>query len=124
LTKGNKKNDNVHLIYVFLKKGLPQFSSFHSRGYPMEKPLKRLSIFFVVIFFISILGVIYHHHEDGMPHDDYFICKIVTNNRIFLTQDTYQTFSNDSIISSVFIYEDFITPYTLTRTFSIRAPPA
>jgi len=86
----------------------------------MEKFLKRLSI-----FFISILGVIYHHHhEDGMPHDDCFICKIVTNNRIFLTQDTYQTFSNDSIISSVSIYKDFITPYTLTRIFSIRAPPA
>jgi len=84
----------------------------------MEKLLKRLSI-----FFISILGVIYHHHEDGMPCDDCFICKIVTNNRIFLTQDTYQTFSNDSIISTVFIYKDLITPYTLTRTFSIRAPP-
>jgi len=89
----------------------------------MEKSLKRLSIFFIFIFFISILIVIYHH-EDGMPHDDCFICKIVTNNKIFLTQDAYQTFSNDSIISSVFIYEDFITPYTLTRTFSIRAPPA
>ena len=76
------------------------------------------------IFFISILGVIYHHHEDGMPHDDCFICKIIAHNKIFLTQDTYQTFSNDSIISSVFIYEDFITSYNLTRTFSIRAPPA
>ena len=90
----------------------------------MEKPLKRLSIFFIFIFFISILGVIYHHHEDGMPHDDCFICKIVTNNRIFLTQDTYQTFSNNCTISIVFIDQYFITPYTLTRTFSIRAPPA
>jgi len=89
----------------------------------MEKSLKRLSIFFIFIFFISILGVIYHHHEGGMPHDDCFICKIITNNRIFLPQNTYQAFSNDSIISSVFIYEDFITPCTLTRTFSIRAPP-
>ncbi len=90
----------------------------------MEKPPKRLSIFFILIFFIFILGVIYHLHEDGMPHDDCFICKIVTNNKTFLTQDTYQTFSTDSIISTVFIYEDFITPYTLTHTFSIRAPPA
>ena len=87
----------------------------------MEKSLKRLSIFFIIIFF---LGIIYHHHEDGMPDDDCFICRIVTNNRIFLTQDTYQTFSNDSIISIVFIDQDFITPYTLTRTFFARAPPA
>ena len=90
----------------------------------MEKSLKRLSIFFIFIFFISILGFIYHHHEDGMPHDDCFICSAIANNTAFLTQDTYQTFSNESIISSVFIYKDFITPYTLTRTFSIRAPPA
>ena len=89
----------------------------------MEKPLKRLSIFFIFIFFISILGVIYHHHEDGMPHDDCFICKIVANDRNFLIQDTYQTFSNNSIISSVFIYVDFTTPYILTQTFSIRASP-
>ena len=90
----------------------------------MENPLKRLSIFFILIFFISILGVIHHHHEDGMPHDDCFICSIVAHKRVFLTQDTYQTFSNDCAISTVFIYENFITPYTLTRTFSIRAPPA
>ena len=90
----------------------------------MEKSFKRLSIFFIFIFFISILGVIYHHHEDSMPHDDCFICKIVTNNRIFLTQDTYQTFSNNCTIFTVFIDKDFITPYTLTRAFSIRAPPA
>ena len=90
----------------------------------MEKSLKRLSIFFIFIFIFFILGVIYHHHEDGMPHNDCLVCRIVTNNRIFLTQDTYQTFSNDSIISIVFIDQDFITPYTLTRTFSARAPPA
>jgi len=86
--------------------------------------LKRLSISFILIFFISILGVIYHHHEDGMLHDDCFICSIVAHNRVFLTQDTYQVFLNDCTISTVFIDKDFITPYTLTQTFSIRAPPA
>ena len=89
----------------------------------MEKPLKRLSILFILIFFISILGVIYHH-EDGMLHDDCLICSIVANNKTFLTQDTYQAFSNDYANSTVFIYKDFITPCTLTHTFSIRAPPA
>jgi len=88
----------------------------------MEISLKRLSTFFIFIFIIFI-GVVYHHHIDGMSHDDCSICKIVTNNRIFLTQDTCQIFLNDSFICSVFIYEDFITPYILTRIFSIRAPP-
>ena len=90
----------------------------------MEKALKRLSIFFILIFFIFILGVIYHHHEDGMLHDDCLICKIVTNNRTFLTQDTYQAFPNDYANSTVFIDKDFITPCTLRRKFSARSPPA
>ena len=89
----------------------------------MKKPLKRLSIFFIFIFFISILGVFYHRYEDGVPYYDCFICKVFINHRTFLTKDTFQTFSNESIISSVFIYEDSTTPYTLTRTFSIRSPP-
>ena len=42
----------------------------------MEKPLKQLFISFIFIFFISIPGAIYHHHEDGMTHDDCFICNI------------------------------------------------
>jgi hypothetical protein len=90
----------------------------------MENPLKLLSIFFIFIFFTSILAVAFHHHEDCMLHDDCLICSIVANNRTFLTQDTYQVFSNDYAISTVFIYKDFITLYTLTRTFSTRAPPA
>ena len=92
--------------------------------FPMEKSLKRLSIFFIFIFFISILCVFYHYHEDGMPHDDCLICKIFINHRTLITKNTYQSFSNDLIISSVLIHQDFTTPYTLTRTFTIRAPPA
>jgi len=30
----------------FLKKGLLQLYSFHSTGYPIEKPLKRLSLLY------------------------------------------------------------------------------
>jgi hypothetical protein len=90
----------------------------------MEKSLKQLSIFFIFIFFISILGVIYHHHEDGILHDDCLVCSTIANNTAFLTQDTYQVFSNDSIIYTVFIDKDLITPCTLTRTIYARAPPA
>ncbi len=80
--------------------------------------LKRLSIFLIFIFVVFILGVTYHHHEDC------FICCANFNARAFLTQDTFQVFSNDCTISTVFIDKDIITLCTLTRTFSIRAPPA
>ena len=86
--------------------------------------LKRLSIFFIFIFFISTFGVTFHHHEDVMLHDDCLVCSLVAKNRAFLTQDTYQVLSNDRAISTVLIDKYFITPCTLTRKFSARSPPA
>jgi hypothetical protein len=85
--------------------------------------LKRLSIFFIFIFFISILGVTFHHHE-GMLHDDCLICCITDNDGTFLTQDHYHVFSNDCNISALFKGKDIITPYTVIRKFFTRAPPA
>ncbi len=81
----------------------------------MEKLIKRLSIFFIFIFFISILAITFHHHEDGMFHDDCFICSLIVNNRNYLTTDTFEVFSNDYVIYTVSIYKDSITPCTLTQ---------
>jgi len=84
--------------------------------------LKWLSILSVFILLVSISGVTFHHHE-GMLHDDCPICCITDNDGTFLTQGTYQVFSNDSNNSTLFKHKDVITPYTLRCTFSTRAPP-
>jgi hypothetical protein len=86
--------------------------------------LKRLPLFFIFIFISFILGVSFHQHKDGNLHDDCPVCIAITNNKAFLTQDTYQGFSYNSVISTVLIDKDLITPCTLTHAFSIRAPPA
>ena len=86
--------------------------------------LKRLSILLIFIFVGFILGVTYQHHEDFIVNGDCFVCSAIFNAKAFLAQDAYQVFSNDCTISTVFIDKDIITLCTLTRTFSIRAPPA
>jgi hypothetical protein len=85
--------------------------------------LKRLSILSILIFFISILGVTFYHHE-GMLHDDCPICRIADNNGTFLTQDNNPVFSNDCNNYTLCKCKDIFTPYTLTRTLFTRAPPA
>ena len=85
--------------------------------------MKRLSIFFVLIFLTSIFGTIVHYHEDGALYDDCLVCISIVNNKTFLTQDIYQAHSDDRIISTVSVDKDFITPYILKRTIFARAPP-
>jgi len=58
-----------------------------------------------------------------------FICFCATNPAVVSSDQGYTTlrqtnYGQVSGIEDTAMYEDFITPYTLTRTFSIRAPPA
>jgi len=87
--------------------------------------LKRLSIFSVFILLVSIFGVTFHHHDESASHDDCPICRIANNNdEAVLTQDNNFVFSTDCNNNTLFKYKDILTPYTLIRTLSARAPPA
>lgn len=78
----------------------------------MEKLIKRLSIFFTLIFFVSILAFTCCDNNDR-----------ILDNEISLTQDTYQVFFNDRIISTVSIDIDPITSFISTHAVLVRAPP-
>lgn len=79
----------------------------------MKKSLKKLSIFFILFFFIFTLGFAYYNYGDS-PLD---------NLTSFLIQKTYQVFSNNRTFSTVFIDIDLITSFTLIPAISVRAPP-
>jgi hypothetical protein len=61
----------------------------------IKKPLKRLSIFFILFFFIFALGFAHYNYQvstfDNVP---------------FLIQNTYQIFSINRTLSTVFICKD------------------
>jgi hypothetical protein len=85
--------------------------------------LKRLSIFFALIFLVSILPVNYHHDECSIYHDDSSIFKTVDDNSDFLSCDIYQVLSNARFITTIIIAKNVFTLYILTFKFLARSPP-
>ena len=86
--------------------------------------LKRLSVFFVFIFLVSILSVNYHPSENRIFQDDSLIFDTVDDNSVFSACDIYQVLLNPRFISTIKIDKNFITPRILTCRILTRAPPA
>lgn len=78
----------------------------------MKKPLKQLSIFFILIFLVVTLGFAYSKNGDGS-----------FDNLAFLTQDPYQIFPNVPSLFSICIDIDVITSCILILSITTRAPP-
>ena len=85
--------------------------------------LKRLSIFFTLIFLVSILPVNYHHHECSIYQDDSPVFKTVDDNSDFLSCDIYQVLSYARFITTIIIAKNVFTPYILSFKFLARSPP-
>ena len=86
--------------------------------------LKRLSVFFVFIFLVSILSVTYHHSENRIFQDDSLIFDIVDDNSVFSTCDIYRVLLTSRFISTIIIDKGLIAPGILTCRILTRAPPA
>ena len=85
--------------------------------------MKRLSIFLVFIFLVSIFPVNYHHHECNIYQDDSPIFNTVNDNPDFLSGDIYQVLLNARFITTIIIAKKLFTPHILTCKFFTRAPP-
>jgi hypothetical protein len=79
----------------------------------MKTPLKWLSISFILFAFIFTFGFAYYDYKDS-----------TLDNVAFLTQDTYQVYSNDLALSTVFTDIDLSTSLTFIPAISVRGPPA
>ena len=86
--------------------------------------LKRLSIFIVFIFLVSILSANYHHLENRIFQNDSPIIDTLDDNSDISTCDIYQVLLNLRFISTITIDKKLITPHILTCKFITRAPPA
>ena len=87
--------------------------------------VKRLSIFLVFIFLISILPVNYNYHHD---ENRIFQVNSLTNDTVddnpdFSTCDIYQVLLNKGFISIIKISNDLFIPRISTCKFFTRAPP-
>ena len=85
--------------------------------------MKRLSIFIVFIFLVSILSVSYHHRENRIFQDDSLIFDTVEDNSAFSTCDIYQVLLTSEFITTIIKSKNLFTPRILTCELFTRAPP-
>lgn len=86
--------------------------------------LKRLSIFIVCVFLVSILSVNYHHCEDRIFQNGSLFFDTFDDNSDFSTCDIYQILLTSRFIATIIIEKKILTPRILTWKFITRAPPA
>ena len=85
--------------------------------------LKRLSIFLVVIFLVSILPVHSHYRGNRIVQDDSFISATVDYNLDFSICDVYNSILPHRFINIIIIYYILFTSLFLAYKISTRAPP-
>ena len=86
--------------------------------------LKRLSIFIVFIFLVSILSVNYHHREDRIFQDGSLFFDTVDDNSDISTCDIYKVLLSVRFIDIIIIEKKIFAPPILICKFITRAPPA
>ncbi len=85
---------------------------------------RKLSYFLLVCFLISILGIAFHHHQDGVPHDNCSICSYVSNHSVLIPQDSPQISLLSSNALFISIDNTLNISFLYYHPYSNRAPPA
>jgi hypothetical protein len=86
--------------------------------------LKRLSIFIVFIFLVTILFVNYHHSEDKIIQDNSLFFDTVDDNPHISTNNIDKVLLTDRFVAIIIIEKKIFSPRILTCKFISRAPPA
>ena len=85
--------------------------------------MKRLSVFFVFIFLVSILSVNYHRLENRIFQDESIVFDAVDDNLDFSTFKICQSLLTFRSISTLIIAKNLFKPHILTCIFFTRDPP-
>jgi len=90
--------------------------------------MKRKLVYLLIICFsLSILGLAFHHHEDGASRDDCPVCSYFSHHSNLVIQD-FQDFPQISLLSSnvsfISIENTVNGSYLCYHPYSNRAPPA
>jgi hypothetical protein len=84
---------------------------------------RKFFLLLLVCFLISILGIAFHHHQDGLPHDNCSICSYVSNHSVLIPQDSPQ--ASSLFLNALFISIDntLNTSFLCYHPYLDRAPP-
>lgn len=85
---------------------------------------RRFALFLLVCFSLTILGLAFHHHQDGVPHDDCSICYNVAHQANSAFVDVPQITQPTFTISLISLENTINVSYLSCSLYSNRAPPA
>ena len=85
---------------------------------------KRLSILVVFLFIFSFSAAVFHHHDDGLAHQDCNVCVYSSNKTVLIDGDDLQLSVYRTKLSLISIEDDVVAPPVTITGISARAPPA
>ena len=85
---------------------------------------RKLVLFLLICFWLSILGLAFHHHEDGVPHPNCSICSYVSHHSYVVFQDFPQISPPGPDILLISLENTVNLYYVSCSPYSNRAPPA
>jgi len=85
---------------------------------------RKLVYLLLICFSLSILGLAFHHHEDGVPHANCSICSFVSHHSNVALQDTPQISAPSYNILLISLENTVNISYLFYCPYSSRAPPA
>ena len=84
---------------------------------------KKLVYLLLICLSLSILGLAFHHHKDGVPHENCSICSFVSHHSNLVFQDAPQI-SVPSYNTLLISLENPVNiSYLCYHPYSNRAPP-
>jgi hypothetical protein len=100
----------------------PIYFSLHI-GYHFLPMNRKLALFLLICFLLSILELVFHHHEDGVSHDNCSICSYVSHHSFLIPQDSPQISLLSSNILLVSLEGTVNSSFPSYHPYSNRAPP-
>jgi hypothetical protein len=85
---------------------------------------RKLALSLLICFSLSILVLAFHHHEDGVPHDNCSVCFNVTHHANVAFQVVQQVSPPTSDIPLVSLEHKISLSSLFHSPYSNRAPPA
>ena len=86
--------------------------------------MKRLSIFIVLVFLVSIISVNYHYSEDRIIQDNSLFFDTFDDTPDVSTGNIVKVPLTDRFVTIIIIEKKVFSPHILTCKFITRAPPA
>ena len=97
---------------------------FSTYGYIIRLMNRKLASLLLICFSLSILGLAFHYHADGVSHHNCSICSFASLHSNLVFQDAPQISAPSSNVLFILIENTGSISYPYYTPYSNRAPPA